>query len=61
MHVRTCSLRSSHAAMDTIVQYIVKEDGRNAVEDIYIPQLETRNRKNQNDICEVILRLITLK
>lgn len=44
-----------------MVQYIVNDEGRKAVDDIYIPQLGTRNKKNQSDIFGLNALLIALQ
>ena len=46
----THSFLSNHAAMATIVQYIVNEDGRNAVEAMNMPQLVAMKRNVQRAI-----------
>ena len=43
-------LSSSQPAMATMVQYIPKDDGRKAVEDMNMPQLGASSARNISDI-----------
>ena len=57
---RTCSLSSNQVAIANIPQYIAKEDGKNAVEDMNIPLLGIINNRVSKPTLAPSLFLIDL-
>ena len=60
LHHQTCSFPLSHAATAIIPVYMVKEDGRNAVDAMNIPLLGAKNSRVRRATFDPYLLLMAL-